>query len=82
MTTYRKYITIDDPNHVVLADLPFAAGQQVEIVIITTDQSQSNSLQALQALLKTTQSLPQAQTITEAEIAAEIAAYRTEHERY
>jgi antitoxin ParD1/3/4 len=77
MTTYKKYITINDPNHVVLSNLPFRSGQQVEIVVIAKDEQSSNTLEELQKLFKITQALPQAQTITEDEIAAEIAAYRS-----
>jgi hypothetical protein len=77
MTTYKKYITINDPNHVVLSGLPFRSGQKVEIVVIAKDEQSSNTLEELQKLFKITQALPQAQTITENEIAAEIAAYRS-----
>ena len=77
MTTYKKYITINDPNHVVLSGLPFRSGQQVEVVVIAKDEQSSNTLEELQKLFKITQALPQAQTITEDEIATEIAAYRS-----
>jgi hypothetical protein len=76
MTTFRKQITIEDPNHVVLSGLPFEPGQRVEITL-TTDASSSPPLANLRSLFKITQALPQAQAITEAEIAAEIAAHRS-----
>jgi hypothetical protein len=78
MTIYRKQITIEDPNHVVLSGLPFQAGQRVEIVLTTTESASPPQLTALRSLFKTTQALPQAQAITEAEIAAEIATYRSQ----
>jgi hypothetical protein len=34
MIAYKTYVTIADPKHVVLSDLPFRAGQRVEVVVI------------------------------------------------
>lgn len=76
MTTYRKYITIEDPDRVVLSGLPFRAGQRVEVTLIAEDQQPLCYIQELETLFKTTQALPQAQAISEDEIATEIAAYR------
>lgn len=76
MTTYRKHITIEDPQQLVLSDLPFQAGQQVEIVILSSDSHREALSQKLQNLFKKTQSLPGAKAITEEDIAAEIKAYR------
>lgn len=78
MTTYLKQITIKDPNNVVLTGLPFQPGQRVEIVLTTAEPPSPAQIEALRSLFKTTQALPQAQVITEAEIAAEIAAYRSQ----
>lgn len=77
MTAYKKYVRIKDPNSLVLTDLPFKRGQVVEVVVIAQDNGESEGrVRDLQALLKETQALPQAQAISEDEIAAEIAAYR------
>ena len=35
MNIYKKYLTIDDPNNLVLSGLPFASGQRVEIIILS-----------------------------------------------
>ena len=78
MLAYKKYITIEDPNRVVLSDLPFRAGQRVEVVVIAEDEARSVRLQELRTLFKVTQELPQAQAVSEDDIAAEIAAYRAE----
>lgn len=51
-------------------------GDKVKVILLKSHQSEQ--IQSLKALFKETQALPQAQTITEAEIAAEIAAYRAE----
>jgi hypothetical protein len=77
MTTYRKYITIEDPNQITLSDLPFRAGEMVEVVLKTPEKIDGDRLKKLQALFKATQSLPQIQAITEEEIIAEINAYQS-----
>ena len=76
MIAYKKYITIENPKRVVLSDLPFRAGQRVEVVLIAEEEEPAKKLEALQALLKETQALAQVQTISEEDIAQEIAAYR------
>ncbi len=76
MRAYRKYITIKDPKSLTLSDLPFQAGQRVEVVVIADDEERSKRVQELRALLKKTQALPVAKTVTEDIIAEEIAAYR------
>ncbi|MEH2357639.1 hypothetical protein [Nostoc sp.] len=37
MNAYKTYITIEDPKQLVLSDLPFKAGQRVEVIILTDD---------------------------------------------
>jgi len=37
MNAYKKYVTIDNPQQLVLSDLPFVAGQRVEIIILAED---------------------------------------------
>ena len=76
MNAYKKYVTIEDPKRVVLSDLPFQAGQRVEIIILAEDNQRSALVQQLQALFKETQTLHADNPMTEEEIAAEIGAYR------
>ncbi len=76
MIAYKQYITIEDPKRVVLSDLPFRTGQRVEVLLIAEDDGSATNLEALQVLLKDTQRLKEVQTISENEIAQEIAAYR------
>lgn len=78
MATYKTQVTIEEPGRIVLTDLPFPVGQRVEIVVTANGRDRASRAQELQALLKATQALPQAQVISEEEIAAEIAAYRDE----
>ena len=76
MDAYKKYITITDPRQVILSDLPFQAGQRVEIIILAEDNPKVEISNKLRDLFDKTQSLPEVQDITEAEIEAEIEAYR------
>lgn len=76
MNAYKKYITIEDPNHVVLSGLPFQPGQRVEVIVLAEDDNRSAISQKLKDLFDRTQAIPGVQDITEEEIAAEIEAYR------
>ena len=77
MRAYKKYVVIEDPHRVVLSDLPFDAGQRVEVVMIADEPQSAVRSETLHTLLTSTQALPQARTLTEADIAAEVAAART-----
>ncbi|BAZ14494.1 hypothetical protein NIES4071_63380 [Calothrix sp. NIES-4071] len=76
MKAYKKYITVEDPNHIILSGIPFKAGQRVEIIILASDQEKENLAEKLRLLLKETQALHQNNSLTDEEIAAEIEAYR------
>ena len=75
MKEFRTSLTINNPKQLVLSDLPFSEGQQVEIVIVAKNGLDAR-VQQLKDLLKATQSLPQAQAITEEDIVREVEAYR------
>ncbi len=74
---FRTYLTIKDPKQVVISDLPFREGERVEIVVLARDETDSDRTQELKDLFKATQSLPQAQALSEEDIASEIEAYRS-----
>ncbi len=76
MTTYKTFVTIEDPDQVVLSNLPFEKGQRVRVVLLTEDDEQAAIGQTFRTLFKETQSLPGVNEITEDVIAAEIAARR------
>ncbi len=76
MIAYRRYTTVQESKQIVLSNVPFQPGQRVEVVLIAEEERPAARVQEVRALFKATQALPQAQTITEEEIAAEIAAYR------
>jgi hypothetical protein len=76
MIAYRQYATVQKSKQIVLSDLPFQPGQRVEVIVIAEDEPPANRVRELRELFQITQALPQAQAITEDDIAAEIAAYR------
>jgi hypothetical protein len=75
MKEFRTSLTIKDPKSVVLSDLPFSEGQEVEVVVVAKDEIDTRARQ-LKDLLKATQTLPNAPTLTDEDIAREIDAYR------
>jgi len=75
MLAYRRYITVKDPDTLVLKKLPFRTGQRVEVVMIADEEKRAR-VHELKKLLKKTQKLPEAKAISEYEIAEEIKAYR------
>ena len=76
MNTYRRRLVVQDPKQIVLSDVPFQTGQEVEIILRSVEQPTVERKSDLRDLLKKTQSLPQIQTLTEEDILAEIEAYR------
>ncbi|MBW4628753.1 MAG: hypothetical protein KME49_25365 [Brasilonema octagenarum HA4186-MV1] len=76
MNAYKIYVTIEDPNNVVLSNLPFQRGQRVEVIILAEDNEKSAMSQKMRDLFDRTQSLPGVQEITSEDIAAEVEAYR------
>ncbi|MXZ09838.1 MAG: hypothetical protein F4Y79_10365 [Gemmatimonadetes bacterium] len=76
MSTYRRRLVVQDPKQIMLSDVPFQTGQEVEITLRSVAQPKVERKNELRALLKKTQSLPQVQTLTEEDILAEIEAYR------
>lgn len=81
LTAYRKKVIVRPDGSIEIQDSLLKPGTEAEVIVLV--ESESENAQAIQArlnewkaLFKETQALPQAQTITEEEIAAEIAAYR------
>lgn len=77
MKAYRTYLTIKDPKQVILSNVPFRPGEQVEIVVLAADGDNAARVRALEDLFKATQSLALAQSLTEDEIMREVEAYRS-----
>ncbi|HEV7397188.1 MAG TPA: hypothetical protein VGN86_11800 [Pyrinomonadaceae bacterium] len=76
MKEFRTSLTIKDPKQVVLSDLPFSEGQEVEVVVVAKVGIDARGRQ-LKDLLDATQSLPQVQALSEEDIAREVEAYRS-----
>lgn len=77
MQAYKAYLTIQNPNQVVLNNLPFKEGQKVEILVLANDESSQDQIQILKSLFKETQSLTLIKSLSEEEILDEIKAYRS-----
>ena len=75
MKEFRTSLTIKDPKQVVLSDLPFSEGQEVEVVVVARGEM-NDRVRQLKDLLKATQSLPQVQALSEEDIIREVDAYR------
>jgi hypothetical protein len=74
-TVIKKEIVIDNSHSLFLADVPFDAGEKV-LIFMTTEHALQKRLAEWKKLFKETQALPDLQSITEADIEAEIKAYR------
>lgn len=73
---YRARLKIKNSREITLSNLPFRAGQVVEVLVLADDEERQAAVKELEALFKETQALPHIQALTDEEIAAEIAAYR------
>ncbi len=77
MKAYKTFSTITDSKQVILSDVPFRAGEKVEIVVRGAEADNGKKhLGELKALFNETQSQSQIQTLTEDDIVREIEAHR------
>jgi hypothetical protein len=77
MNAYKTYVQIDASGRLVLEGLPFHQGALVEVLVIDQSRQPQERVEAWRALMQHVQSLPQSQTITDEDIAAEIDACRS-----
>jgi hypothetical protein len=77
MKAYKTYLTITDPKQVILSDVPFRAGQKVEVLVLAAEDDTAARVRELKDLLKATQSLPQVQALSEEDILREVEAYQS-----
>lgn len=75
MLAHKQYVTINDPSKLQLTNLPFRRGQRVEVLMIADDDT-AVRVDELRELFKTTQTLPQAQAVSDDMIAEEVEEYR------
>jgi len=82
ITAYRKKATVNSDGRIEIKTPSLKPGTKTDVIILVEGDPQEEArrerVRELKALFKETQALPQAKTITEEEIAAEIAAYRAE----
>lgn len=83
ITAYRKKATVSADGRIEIKTPSLKPGTKTEVIILVEGNPQEAAARRertreWKALFKETQALPQAKTITEEEIAAEIAAYRAE----
>jgi hypothetical protein len=76
MNTYHKTLVIEYPNQLVLSDLPFQKGQQVEVTIIPKNYDREALANQLRDFFKEVQALHADNPLTEEEIEAEVEDYR------
>jgi hypothetical protein len=77
MNAYKTYAEVDEQGRLVVEGVPFRAGALVEVLLIDS-QTGADDPHAWRALFEHIRSLPQSREITEADIAEEIEAYRSE----
>ena len=78
MIAFKRTVTVEDPDRVVLSGLPFRRGQRIEIVVLADEGRPGTRARGLRNVLRATQRLTAAQPVSEKQISAEIAAYRAE----
>ncbi|GER78719.1 MAG: hypothetical protein DYG87_10935 [Anaerolineae bacterium CFX3] len=79
LTAYRKKVTVRPDGRIEISDPILKPGTEAEVIVLVetiSAEERAARVDEWKQLFKATQSLPQAKTITEEDIAAEIAAYR------
>lgn len=77
MQAYKTYARVQASGELAIGQLPFAPGSLVEVLVVGAERSAAERDQEWGRLMQTVQALPQAQSISDADIAAEIDAART-----
>jgi hypothetical protein len=75
MKAIRRMMKIKESKQILLTDLPFSVGEEIEVLILGKEMNEENTAK-LRSLFRETQSLPQMKLIKESDIEAEIDAYR------
>ena len=76
MQAYKTYARVQASGELAIGQLPFAPGALVEVLVVGAERSAVEREQEWGRLMQTVQSLPVAQAISDADIAAEIDAVR------
>jgi hypothetical protein len=78
MIAFKRTVTVEDPERLVLSGLPLKRGQRVEVVVLTEEAHAARPNLRLRALLKASQQAVARRRVTEKQIADEIRARRAE----
>lgn len=76
MIAFKRTVTVEDPERVVLSGLPLRKGQRVEIFVLAEEPRGPQPNLRLRSLLKTTQAAVSRRRVTEKQIVEEIRALR------
>lgn len=76
MQAYKTYARVQASGDLALGQLPFAPGSLVEVLVVGAERNAAEREQEWGRLMQTVQSLPQAQSISDADISAEVDAAR------
>lgn len=71
MNAYKKYVTIDNPQQLVLSDLPFVPGQRVKIIILAEENNPDSPLEELRQKIDRATEQILAGNVTEGELVFE-----------
>ncbi|NEV63691.1 hypothetical protein [Thiorhodococcus minor] len=77
MNAYKTYAQLDASGRLVLEGLPFRQGALVEVLVIDQTRRPEERVESWRALMRHTQALPQSQSITDEDIAAEVDRHRS-----
>ncbi len=72
MQAYKTYARVQASGELAIGQLPFAPGALVEVLVVGAERNAVEREQEWGRLMQTVQNLPQAQAISDADIAAEI----------
>ncbi len=76
MQAYKTYARVDASGKLSLENLPFAEGALVEVLVVDQHRTAPEREESWRRLMRQVQELPQVQALSDADIAAEIDAYR------
>ncbi|MFM8333142.1 MAG: hypothetical protein ACKN9T_15765 [Candidatus Methylumidiphilus sp.] len=79
MQTYKTYARVEATGKMVLADLPFAEGTLVEVLVVNQTRTPAEREESWRALMRHVQQLPQSQALSDEDIAVEISAFANLH---
>lgn len=76
MQAYKTFARIDSHGKLSLENLPFAEGSLVEVLVVDQRRTTQEREESWRQLMQQVQALPHIQALSDADIAAEIRAFR------